>query len=132
MTSGTTISQVFHFIDSRGYGKLSLEDVMEFTETIPDPPTYEQVRDIYRQFDADDSNDIDHDEFIAFCAALQKLTRKTRVTMVESFTKSQYKKLFVMADEDGGGTIDLEEMKKLVDTLQKILGLSKGLQLSRP
>jgi len=117
------IANAFALIDSRGGGVLSLDNVYEFCEALPNPPAQAAVRKLYNEFDEDGSGDIDQDEFMGFCEALEKLVGKSTVFMLQAFSNAMYRRLFDLADDggDGNGGVSKDELKMLLEAISPML-----------
>jgi len=116
-------SEAFALMDSRGGGVLSLDNVYEFCEALPDPPAQSVVRKLYNQFDEDGSGDIDSDEFLGFCQALEKAVGTSVADMLAHFTKAMYKRLFELVDEggDSNAMVSKDELKMLLEAISPLL-----------
>jgi Ca2+-binding EF-hand superfamily protein len=122
-TDMNVFAEAFALMDSRGGGALSLDNVYEFCEALPDPPQQSTVRKIYNQFDADGSGDIDSDEFLGFCQALEKAVGVSVQDMLRHFTNAMYKRLFELVDEggDSNARVSKEELKMLLEAISPLL-----------
>ena len=115
--------EAFALMDSRGGGSVSLDQVYEFCECLPDPPSQGAIRKVYNQFDEDGSGDIDQDEFFGFCLGLEKVTNLPVKDMLEIFTRAMYKRLFELVDEggDGNALVSKDELKVLLESIGPML-----------
>jgi Ca2+-binding EF-hand superfamily protein len=122
-TDMNVFAEAFALMDSRGGGVLSLDNVYEFCEALPEPPSQTVVRKLYNQFDADGSGDIDSDEFLGFCQALEQAVGSSVQDMLRHFTKAMYKRLFELVDEggDGNAMVSKDELKMLLEAISPML-----------
>lgn len=109
--------EVFTLLDSRSLAVLNLDNVMEFLEPIPNAPDPSIINKLFDSVDKEQSGNIDRD---AFKTLLQELDRAKVLSfgnLLQCFREFAYRKMFEIADKDGGGTIDKQELRMVMDCI---------------
>lgn len=100
-----TMREVFKSMDKNGDGRLSREELVEkYNEVMTAEEAQEEVNNIMRQVDSDESGYIDYTEFL-------KATLDTKVLL----STENLKKSFELFDSDGSGTITITELKRILE-----------------
>lgn len=123
--------EAFTLMDTRGHGTITLSDVFAFAEAQDPLPKMDQIRKIYNEFDEDGSGDIDRDEFLGMCRAIEKLTNSSTEEMADKYAKAQYRKLFELVDDGSGGaagdsTISKDELKIFIDSCGNVISATSA------
>ena len=115
--------EAFALMDSRGGGVISIEAIYEFCETFPNPPPPMHIRKLYSYFDEDGSGDIDPDEFLGLCMALERLTGLKTHVMCDHFKKAMYRRLFELVDEGGdkNSSVSKDELRVFLEAISPLL-----------
>lgn len=137
--------QLFHEIDADGGGTLDRDEIRQLARRLGKRLSDKQLNEAMMAMDADGSGDVAFDEFLSwwkgylasggggFFAGLSlgflrsnpppppetTLQRNMRMAEEEEERQREARQLFVEIDEDGGGTLDRDEIKKLAKKLGK-------------
>eukprot|EP00756_Hemistasia_phaeocysticola_P061367 Hpha_TRINITY_DN4846_c0_g1::TRINITY_DN4846_c0_g1_i1::g.20296::m.20296 len=111
------LDDIFDLIDQNGDNDIAFDEVLEFLGVLPDPPDEDQIRQWYKEADADGSGGIDRAELENILLKVESECSTSVNDVVSSFKQATYRKLFRTVDEDGGGSLDKGEVAKLLDAL---------------
>merc|ERR1719409_2091616 len=114
--------EYFRQADQSGDGALSTEEVEKMIRRLGIQLSKDQLRDIFREVDKDQSGEIEFDEY---CAMMVKLTGvRKRINAREYIDREdveQYRLAFSNFDTSGDGTISAKELDALLRKMDMIL-----------
>lgn len=105
----------FRLLDSRGLDMLNFDNVMEFLEPIPSAPDPSIVQKLFELVDGNHNDNLDRAEFRILCLELEKAKIMSFGGLLQCFREFAHRKMFEIADKDGGGTIDKQELRMVLE-----------------
>ena len=137
--------QLFDEIDVDGGGTLDRAEIKQLTKRLGNRLSEKQLHEAMMEMDADGSGEVAFDEFVAWWKGYQdrggggffsglslnflksapppppetELERNMRLAEEEADRQRKARQLFDELDEDGGGTLDRDEIKQLAKRLGK-------------
>jgi len=103
------LREAFGLFDKDGDGTITLKELTSVMASLGQDPTDEELRQMIREVDNDNSGSI---EFEEFCVLMAK-------NMTDRDNEEDLKEAFKIFDADSSGSITREELK---DTLQSVMG----------
>ena len=105
------LARAFRALDQSGTGKINKESLEQGIQAAGITITQQLVTDILRHVDADKNGFIDYTEFLVAASDKSKMLSKVRLEAA-----------FAAFDQDGNGRISSEELRKMLDSEDRLPG----------
>eukprot|EP01062_Namystynia_karyoxenos_P052215 TRINITY_DN4164_c0_g1_i1.p1 TRINITY_DN4164_c0_g1~~TRINITY_DN4164_c0_g1_i1.p1 ORF type:complete len:702 (+),score=238.49 TRINITY_DN4164_c0_g1_i1:92-2107(+) len=105
----TAYKEIFTVMDTDKSGTIGLDELQDFLQELPNPPSSGQVHEIFSQCDSDGSGEIDSDEFIDVVETIKLLQNKTTDQIIHAFKRAKAGLVFAAADFSGARWLETAE-----------------------
>ena len=135
--SSNDLKKMFKDMDKNGDGSISIEEIKaglmkKYSDVVDD----EIVQFFFKSMDSDGNGEVDRKEFdrmIGIVLELLKFKHKNQDKMTESKKKQEQKLItrfsFKVADVDGDGVINVNELKRYLDIIDQCFDTSECMNI---
>ncbi|KAJ8309339.1 hypothetical protein KUTeg_014213 [Tegillarca granosa] len=122
--NGDDFRETFNLFDDDGGGTISTDELGEVMKRLGQNPSKRELDDLIAEVDQDGNGEVDFDEFLQLMAKKLKgmdieeeIREAFKVFDTQESGKIKFRQAFELFDEDGGGTIDADELGTVMRSL---------------